>query len=813
MNLSPFKKEKHLIRLSCRHLLLKTLVLWIGLLFPSKIYCQNLLGEVRNKNGQVLPFSLIRVENIHDHKIIAQQMSDSLGVFRISVAPGLLKLEVYALGYSKYRSDSFQVRSREELTKLNPFFLTLDSASLHGVEIVSAKRVFIEYHGDKAILNLGDMPIAAELTGAQALQLMPGVMANGSSFTIVGKGHTEIWLNGKPTRLDLNSIPATQIERIEIIENPSGAYDANIEAIINVVLKKWSQDGFSGQFSGNYRQGFYPGGEGSTLINGNSGKWISHVTMTGASSKTYEQSYQLNYFPSILNEVNQQQVTTGQNLFLNAGTEWKPSIHQTMDLEAEVKKERSPLSTDNSLYNFYSSKSFADSSTNSLTKTQSGDLSGSIRLSHTATLDTMGKMLNLCMEYYSLQEKETNDYLFQFLNKDGMAQYVDQLYYSQRMSTSTVFAVKGNYIHPLSKSQKIDVGFKVSVPGINSVIDFYSAANPSLVKWEHISERSSNFTSREHIYASYITWSGSWKKLEIQSGLRGEYTEGSGAFNSLPQKHYAYSDLFPSTTITYNGSEQHTVILSYSRKINRPDFSMLNPYLAYSGPYSVFVGSPDLKPQYNNNLSLTWLILHKYYVVFFFNHKHNNINQISEQDDLTKITTYRLYNFEAEASGVFINLPVTVCSWLKLNNSGTFCYQKEWGVIQDIGFSGHTLLFQLQAMQTVTLPYSIRFNSTINYRSSAIAGIIKTGPLAYYGFSFGRSFAKNKLDLALKAEDVFHSYTDTYTVRFGNQDKSGYHKRDMQSLVLSLAWKFEKGRKANASELENAAEDEKSRVK
>jgi hypothetical protein len=783
-----------------------------SLFIPASTFGQTVTGRVLNTKGIAIPYAIVRLSTIADQHVVQQKLCDSVGQFFITIDRGSYHMEIRALGYRAFQLDSVFSRTNDKSVGLAPFVLTEDSSMLHGVEILGVRKEMLERKGDKLILNLGESLLAKQTTGMEALTLVPGISTVGKVVNVSGRENTEIWLNGKKSKIDLTQIPAEQIERIEIIENPSAAYDANAGAIINVVLRKWAQEGVQGELSGNFRQGFYSGEEGSALLNFNSGNWTSHIQASGGNSKTLFKSYQQTYFPASSSIMNQYETHLDQTAFLNVGTEWKPDSRQTISLEGEFNFNKSPHATDLALYDFYSTGPSKDSSTYSLSTTNYQSQAGSLRLAYDIKLDSMGRSLNLSAEAYSTQETVATDYLFEFTNLDGTNQQQSQRYLSNRATMANILAIRGEYTHPISKTQRLSAGFKASAPGLNSSVDFYSSPNQAQPAWVYLPARSSIFNSGEQIYAIYGTWSGNWSKWNAQAGLRAELTEGRGSFNSQQNLVYTYNNLFPSASLSYSASDKHQFAFSYSRKIARPGFSQLNPYLTFLGPYSVFEGAPDLKPQYNNNANLSWTLFKKYTISLFYNYRHNYISQISEQDDQTKITLYREANYNSENAGLGFNIPVRVCSWLSLSNTANLMYQDEMGSIKGIGFYRQVVVLELVAVQTVNLPFQIHMRSTAVYRSASKYGIINAGPIAYYDCSLERSFVAGKLELALKAQDVFHSYLDTYTVQFSNMNKNGYHNWDSQNIRFVLTWKFDRGRKANQSQQDNAAEDEKGRV-
>lgn len=798
-----------------RFIKLILILVWI---LPCGLLGQKLRGTLKSKLYEGISYAVVSLKRWENGSVRAQCLSDSLGRFQLSVKDsGTYQLFVQAIGFKIYRGNALQLNGSQGEKELKPIILEEDNLNLRGVEITAKRPPLLQIKDDMIILNLGNNPLVKEMTAMEALLLAPGVHLSEGTVSLSGRTNTEIWVNGRPSKLKLDMIPADQVERIELIQNASSAYDAHTEAVINVILKRWAREGVFGQVHSNCRQGFYGGISGGGLVNMNYKNITGFLDAEGGSVKTFDDSYFSMGFPManppLRSTHTQNQISLDNTCSLNGGLDWMIKKGHSIGFSGEYSRTSSPNHTDRNKYTFYpGAGNHIDSLTNSMQVSNSLQEDASFRLSYTGSFDTLGKSLALLIECYSVQQSPTTQYHYSFLNPDGSLQHPNQGFLSMNPLNGSILAAKADYCYPFSQNQKLIAGCKFSMPSLNSKFNFYTATDPSESNWSLLQERGNVFHSHEQIAAGYVLWSGQWKNWNTQAGIRTENTTGAGTFNNNPLLSYSYLDFFPSASVNYAGSENHRINFSYSRKIDRPTFEYLNPYTEYSGPYSVFRGTPGLLPQYNDNLSLNYIFHETYSITGFYNHNHNKFNQFPSQNDTTKLTIFRILNFESENAGISTEIQTKVNSWLTLINTIYGFYQKETGTLYDVNFNREAWMLEASALQIISLPNGWRIKSLFKYTSPGKFEIVNTGALYTYAASIGKSFLNKHLDIAIKAEDIFKTYTETFIVKFSNQDISGYHIRDRQCIRLLVSWKFEKGRKTEIQESGSATEEEKGRL-
>lgn len=775
------------------------------------LYGQNIKGVIIGNDKNPVPFAAVIVKDLNSNQIKCQVLSDTLGQFECSLSEGIYEVQIAALSYEKYKSDTIEISKVKLKVDLNPIILKASDQLLKEV-VIKGRQNLIELKNDMVVMNIANSPLATGMTVAEALQFAPGVDASSGSVKILGRQNTEIWINGKPSKLNLNNIPTDQIQRIEIIQNASVKYDASTEGIINVVLKEWTIKGINGQLYSIGRQGVYAGVSSGGLLNYTSKKAVVYLNVDAGNEKSYDKSYfNTNYFlanPPVITETYQNQVWTTSNIFANAGIDWKINNRNQISISGEFGEDKTPNYVEQSKFIFYNQKHLEDSTTYSTNDANFDNSNIAVRLNYTGIFDSLGKSLDVSLESMLVNNNEQHIYSFDyFMNNSNIR---DERYRSLNKLNSDVFAAKINYTQPLSSRSQLQLGAKISNPRINSNMNYYYQDIDS--QWTAMHDRHGDFTSSEFIYAGYVSLNTSGKNWSAQSGLRSEYTAGNGSSNSNPRLSYSYLDFFPSASLNYTKFNNHRLSVSYSRKIQRPSFLYLNPYVNYLGPYTLLVGSPDLKPQYNNNFNLTYVLKNKYNFILYYNDNHNRINQISEQYDQNKTTIYRNINYESSNAGVTFTFSLQVTKWLNIMNSINGFYQIESGIIQEEHFNRKSFKAEIVSLETVTLPKAWKIQFLTNYYSPSQWGIVNEKGYIMFTAALGKSLLNNALTISLKGEDIFKSSRENFYVLFENQDKIGYHRRDRNCLKLSVRYRFEKGKKISRQEREKAAEEEKSRI-
>ncbi|MGY0035606.1 outer membrane beta-barrel family protein [Pedobacter sp. NJ-S-72] len=269
----------------------------------------------------------------------------------------------------------------------------------------------------------------------------------------------------------------------------------------------------------------------------------------------------------------------------------------------------------------------------------------------------------------------TANYINTFYTADGNF-LKDGLAYRNNGPTSiNIKAIKIDYTLPVNQRFKLDAGIKIA--SVKSDND-YVYENNVKGDWIFDATKSNRFLYDEKVSAAYTTLNITLGKTSIQGGLRAEHTNSTGnsiTTNQLTEKKY--TDLFPSLLFTRNFNADHVLNLSYSRKINRPNYQKLNPFIFYQDQYTYNQGNPNLKPEYSNNLEANYLFKQKYSVALSYSHTKDVINEILMQNEETKSLYQTILNFtSSDLFTLVFGFPVTITNWWNVHNNVTMFYYR-----------------------------------------------------------------------------------------------------------------------------------------
>jgi len=717
---------------------------------------------------QTLPSATILLYAVKDSVLVTTAMTDVNGKFSITAAPGNYYILSTSVGYDKVKTASFQLNGTA-VYQVPSIILKENSKKLNEVSIVAVKPV-LERKADKLIFNVDAMPSAAGLSALEVLRKAPGVTVDhNENISLAGKNNVLVTIDGKQTYLSgaevvnlLKSMQSSEIESIEIINNPGARYEANSTGgIINIKTKKSRAEGFNGNLTLgagynqqiqansainlNYRKEFF-----NVFGSYDYNRWpyrehlsIDRVT-PGISSKQL-------YFSQRTKDTS----TFSSNNF-KIGTDFFLNKNHTLGLLVKGNT------------NGYHQKGFSritigDSMGQLDSLLQTPSRNGSDRknftynINYKGVLDTAGQEISVDLDYSTFDGTNDANYINKFFLPDGTFFKNGQIYRNFAPSEIDIKAVKADYTLPINKKLKLETGFKVaSVKSDNNFV----YENDVNGQWIPDSGRSNRFKYDEQVSAAYATLNVTLGKTSFQAGLRAERTNSTGnsvTTNQLTERDY--TDLFPSLTVNQNFDADHTVSLSYSRKINRPNYQNLNPFIFYLDQYTYNEGNPNLKPEYSTNFEATFLLKQKYSVALGYNHTSDVITQILLQNESKKSMYQTVLNLaSSDIVSLTFNFPVKVSKWWNMTNNIVSYYKQ----IQAPNLNG-TDLNSKQFSGNLNVQNSF----TLSKQWAADAGVYASTPQIDGGFKLKSmlssdaglryNFPDQNGNLKLGVGDIFHS--------------------------------------------------------
>jgi hypothetical protein len=577
-------------------------------------------GKVTDTSGKALDGASVYLKRAADSALVKMALAEADGRFIFSQVPaGKYRLSVGRLGYVTYQSGLIALT--QDLA-VPPIQLQSKGMALQEVSIVAA-RPMIEHLIDRTVVNVEALLTAAGSTVMDVLEKSPGVIVEQSGgISLQGKQGVTVYIDDKPTYLSgtslenyLKSLPASAVDRIELMPNPPARYDAaGNGGIINIRLKKSKDTGFNGNLALAYNQGRYAKTNNSFNFNYRHNR----VNVTGnlgySNSKSFSDLDINRYFnnqvtgisPNFLqNSFIQRYV---KNYSARVGVDYYASDKSTLGIV--VSGLINPFhSTNLNTSRLLNAQMQLDSTIIADNDEANTLKNGTINLNYRHEYDQKGHELTIDVDY--LNYSKTNRQSF-----DNSSYLADQtLYYKERLTGTlptdiNIYSAKADYSRPLNNGIKLSAGLKTSYTSTNNIADyFYTLGNVTSPDYD----KTNHFRYKENINAGYINGSRDFKRFSVQAGLRYEHTISDGRQLGNAQKadsafRRSYSGLFPTLFLQYKldtaGRQQLT--FNYGRRVDRPYYEDLNPFLSPLDKFTYYTGNPFLKPSYSNEFELAY---------------------------------------------------------------------------------------------------------------------------------------------------------------------------------------------------------------
>ncbi|KQM78802.1 hypothetical protein ASE74_12625 [Pedobacter sp. Leaf216] len=741
-----------------------------GASFAQKL--NTLTGKIVDEKTVPVSFAIVRVLNYPDTSVVKSVSTNIDGAFAIDqLKNGEYVLSVSIVGFKGKKTGHFSLNG-----DLNLPAIGIESVSKQLKEVsVQGKKPFIEHQIDKTVLNLENSIIATGGTALEVLEKAPGVQIDRQTDQIKlnNKSGIMVMIDGKANFLSgadittlLSNMSSDQISTIELITNPSAKYDAAGNAgIINIKLKRNKAFGTNGTVSVNSGQGIMPDSPSDLYragvnlnLNYRQGKWNIFGNGTVARKAQFNNTYLTR---STLSEglasaltQNFDRKSKGVGYQVKFGADYYASDKTVFGVMFDANTVNNKLTNFsntniNAVQNGATNLSYILQDANSSSPV--GNLTANFNIKH--DFDKKGKSLTFDMDYSGFSNKKDENFLANYLNSGGSSTNKTTLRNNTDAEIS-VYAAKTDLTLPLSKTAKLEAGLKSSYVVTNN--DFISEQLIGGV-WQNDLGKSNNFVYKENINAIYGSFSKEWKVWQIQLGLRAEHTHSNGtSVTDQKEVDRNYLSLFPTVFVNQKLNENNNIRYSYGRRVDRPNYQQLNPFVFYLDPLAVDQGNPYLKPQFTDNYQISYS-----YKEFSFSLNYSNtkdmITQISKQDDATRVISVirenlgRSQNYSAD-----INVPVKVTKWWNMQNNVSVYYNKFTdGNIEGAAYSAGKAAVNLYTSNSFTLPQNFSLEISAWLNSPRVNGVEQT--TNYQGAlnaGIQKTLMDKKLKLRLNMDDI-----------------------------------------------------------
>ena len=495
-------------------------------------------GRVIDNSKNAIPYCNVLLKKASDTTLVTGATTDTSGNFQLEIKDtGNFRIVVAYVGYKKLFSNSFSISKGTNQYKAGDIILEPDAKLLKGVQIV-AEKPFIEHKIDRTVFNIENSIISAGNNGLEVLGKLPGVtVSSDDAIKVRGKPGVLIMIDGRTLYMSeadagnyLKSLDASQIEKIEVITNPSSKYDASGNAVINIILKKNKNLGFNGQINVSHAQGFYGSSFGGFNANYRTKKFNFFGNCGGYLNKMYTQKERESTFSSggtpysIFND-QIHRVFDGDGANGRIGIDFTPNDKQTIGVLFEGRTDmRTQTINDNT--GMYNGHSVLDSSLNVNGTGKQGSNGNTYNINYKFKMDNLGRELSANADYSTFSFASRNQYVTNYYDSNSQSMYAPNTLKNELLGQINVAAAKVDYVQPLGKTGKLETGLKSSMLKADNTGNYWNLLNGADVT---DTGKTNHFIYSENINAAYFNLSHTFsKKLEAQIGMRAEQTLSKG---------------------------------------------------------------------------------------------------------------------------------------------------------------------------------------------------------------------------------------------------------------------------------------------
>lgn len=785
---------------------------------------EGISGRLEDQKEETVPFATVSVIKLPDSTLVTGTTSDIDGNFILKPSEeGNYVLKFSAIGYADNFSDELKVSGPNFNYDLGIILLSEETTMLDEVMLKSWKpRMKVE--NGNVTMEVEGTTIAAGNNAYEMLVRAPGVSADqNGNFQLNGRSGVSVMLDGRLTYMSgedlknlLESMSAENIKSIEVMNNPPSKYDAEGSAgMLNINLKKSSMNGVSGSVYAGYTKGEPSLFNSGANFNFNKGKWSSYINLDVSEQGTVRDAEIDRIYPEggDIAEFQQQ----GRQEYVKL----VPSVMAGSDVEINKTHSLGVMGqfnftdkddewlTDSQLYNSTGDKLADIASDNYKTEEL---YNGRLNFHHKMNLDTTGTNISTNLDYAFLKKdifsEFYNDYIFPDADPEN------EILYNESFSNYDIYAGQIDFNLPLRNGGNLEAGLKTSKVISKSNLDFYTGENGERIFQP---ENSDSFHYEEEIYAAYAGFSKQFNETwGLNAGLRLEQTYGLGISGSMDEENEMdYLKFFPNLQLNQKVSENYELTYSYNRRIKRPAYDRLNPFLFFLDPYNVVVGNPNLRPQFSNLFSINQNFFGKYNLSLQYesiDDYETEVFIVDEETGITQVTGGNLDNYTSYMASLIAPLEIT--SFWNSNNTFLINYQDNQTVIDGIDVVNESLFYLLQSNHQINLPADFKLELNATVQGPMTAGIYYLEPMQWLDGGIKRSFVDNKLDVTLRFTDIFRSQDLMITSEIG-QSKLGINQYfNPQAVSLNLRYNFSKGNsKKNTRSTDTLEEMDRAGVK
>ena len=705
-----------------------------------------------------LPYVTILVMELPKEERVAGVVTNEKGEFSVpDLSVGKYQLKVSFVGYRARIVGPIELTEEAITYQMKDF--TLTSNVLDEVEVIGGVPD-ITYEIDKKVVNVEDQLNTEGQTALEVLENIPSISVSADgTVSLRGSSSFTLLIDGIPTILDpsdaLATIPAGNIKDIEIITNPSARFDAEgTSGVINIITKKTKLEGLSCLI--NLGAGRFDNYNGDVSLNLKKNAWTFdlNVNYQQRSRPSFTVEERITTYDSLTNTLYSEGESNWKRGGWGAGggVQWAPNNSHILSIRTRYRT---------NLMEPYSDYYFENYDDDSLIETFYNEQHNNINI--------IANTSSLYYQYNIKRNKEHNISVKAIANLRDVVQFDTTLAYSgdgnirsgnlyTETGPSNSFRFNIDYSLPLKKKRKFQAGLQSQLGQSGDIGKNYTY-NTSTESFEFNPLFSSDVDYIRDIHAAYSMFSGKYKSLGYQVGLRAEYTfRRITSTTAVDFAEIDRLDWFPSAHFSYSMDNKSQFLLSYSRRIERPRSYYFEPFITWEGPFNVRSGNPNLQPQYINAFELSYIKPLKRKGFFslesYFRMSNNIINRISSvyEDGILLSQPYNIGR--SESTGLEASLSLNLKKWWKLNAGANAFLFNLTGSLNDVDYSRQSFNYSGNLSNTFTVK-KLMIQLVTRYRSGSVTAQGTSFDSFTQDLTIKRSFMDKRLSVSLQGRNIF----------------------------------------------------------
>ena len=783
----------------------------------SSIGQNSISGIIVDEQNEPLEAVVVSLLNTTDKKFIKAALTNEKGLFKIeNVLSAKYQIKISILGFQE---KTLEIKITKSIN-LGTIQLTSSTEKLEEV-IIKTEKPMVQVFADKTVFNVQNTINAAGDSGFDLLRKAPGVIIDNNDNVIVeGKTGVLFYIDGKPSVLRgedltnfLKTLQSSDIDSIEIITQPSSKYDAEGNAgIVNIILKRDKSLGTNGTLGSGFTYGDFARYNNSVSFNNRNKKTSFYGTFSNRVGNSFDfinlYRTQSNIIFDARTETqrynNSNNARFGFDYYMNNKSTFGILLSGNFNNGNSDSDSRTPITP---IGNTTSNQVLvAGSDTNS----DVSNLYGNVNYKFN---NKKGITFNVDVDFGKYTSDRDNLQPNRYLDGTESIVLSEIINFMVTPITIELVTAKIDFEQNLWKG-KIGIGVKFSKINTDNQFDFFNRINGQ----DQINlDRTNNFVYDEQVNAGYINYNRKYKKISVQAGLRVEQTKSDGILTSAQANNddhvkRNYIDVFPSAGFTYLSNQNNSLALTYSKRIQRPNYRSLNPFEYQIDELSFSKGNPFLQPQYTDNIRFSHTYKYTLNTSISYSFIRDYSAQITEAVNVNQSALIARNVANQRVINLGISYPTKFNKWWSIYTSVNATRNMFEATNEDFNaISRNSLNFYAQ--NTFKLTNNWRAEVSGWYSSPSIwGGTYVTRSMGSLNVAVQKKLMNDKMILRLAVNDVLYTSTWAGETRFGNVSINGNGGNDSRQFRINLTYNFGSNEIKKARNRNTGIEDEKNRI-